>query len=496
MSRQGSTKLSMLEARTEAPPASRPRRHETILVVDDDAEIRALLLELLRGEGYHVRVATAGDEALRMMAQSDALDELNDDAQAAERLEAHIDLALLDLVMPNLDGLEVLQQRAGARSDIAMVMLTAYGHSDKVVRATQFGAAGYICKPFDIADMLRLVRNVLDERYLELHGAICDLSQQRADPSTHIIGQSRAMLDVFRLMGLAARSSSPVLVTGENGTGKELVAATIHWASPRAREAYTVLNCATVPESLMESTLFGAYRYFYTDGKRDHMGVFEQANGGTLFLDEIGEMSAKMQSEVLRVLENGVVQRLGAQKGQQIHVDVRLIAATNRDLAVERAVQRFRDDLFHRLHVVPIHLPPLRERRSDIPALIAHFLDKHKGRAGRAAVDITTAALEKLQDYDWPGNVRELENVIISALVRSGGKRITPAHVVLDDGDALPALIDVRARVMQGMQLPDMLRELRAVAFQVALASEHGDVERAAMRLGMDRNALADLDPV
>jgi DNA-binding NtrC family response regulator len=454
---------------------SEPR--ETILVVDNEADIREVLCQILAEQGYSTCSAAAGDEALQMLRASDAL---------ADGAEGSIDLALLDVRMPGMDGLQVLQARYGAPKDTAIIMLTAYGHSDQVVRATQFGAADYICKPFDVGEVLAIVRRVLDERHQTRECETYDLSSVRADSSTHIIGTSRPMLEVFRLIALAARSSSPVFITGETGVGKELVAATIHWASQRREKAYAVLNCAAKTETLMESELFGYYKDSWSGAKRDHMGVFEQADGGTLFLDEIGEMPQRMQTMVLRVLQDGVVRRIGATKDQNITVDVRLVAATNRDLNVERALDHFRDDLFHRLHVVPIHLPPLRDRRSDIPALVAHFLEKHKARAGQSTAEITRTALERLQEYDWPGNVRELENVIRHALIRSGGRLITPAHIVLADADGAPALIDVRARVHRGSTMDEMVRELRAMAFKVALEAEHGDADRAAARLSVE----------
>jgi DNA-binding NtrC family response regulator len=470
----------------ESDTWSEPRGHETILVADDEPGIRELLRDALAEEGYRVCTAATGDEAFRMLEASDKLD---------DGADGKLDLVLLDVHMPNMDGLEILKARAGAAGDTAIVMLTAFGHSDKVVRAIQFGASDYVCKPFELDDLIERVGRVLHERWQSRHSDPYDLGPLRPYPSTHIIGTSRPMLEVFRMIALAARTTSPVLVTGENGTGKELVAATIHWASPRSRQAYVVLNCAAVPETLMESELFGFYKGKFTGGDRDHMGVFEQANGGTLFLDEIGEMSPRMQAKVLRVLQDGVIRRVGAEKGQETRVDVRLVAATNRDLNVERALQHFRDDLFHRLHVVPIHLPALRDRRGDIPALVAHFLEKHKARAGRTAVDIAKSALAMLQEYDWPGNVRELENVIIAALIRSGGGRITPSHIVLTDEGAAPALIDVRARVLRRTPLAEMERELRAMAYQVALEAEQGDAKRAAARLGADAAAFADVQP-
>ena len=449
-------------------------RRATILVADDRDEERYPLCAVLGEEGYRVREATTGDEALAALSASDALDDGADDA---------IDLVLLDIRMPGMDGLEVLKLRAGAPKDIPIVMLTKFGHSDQVVRATQYGAADYICKPYDLDEVLTIVHRVLDEREQARRSEMCDLSDLGADPSTHIIGKSRPMLEVFRQIGLAARARGPVLVTGETGTGKELVASTIHWASPRALQPFVPLNCATVPETLIESELFGCYKGAFFGADHDRPGLIEQANGGTLFLDEIGDMPQSMQKKLLRVLQDGVVRRLGAKKDQITQVDVRFVVATNRDLAVERALDHFRDDLFHRLHVHPIHLPPLRERKSDIPALVAHFLSKHKMRTGRAAVEIAREALKKLEEHDWPGNVRELEDVIIRAMTQSGGRRITPTHIVFDDQEKIPLLIDVRARILGGSTMDEMVRELHAKAFQAAMEAEDGDADRAAARL-------------
>jgi DNA-binding NtrC family response regulator len=397
-------------------PAKIREAHETILVADDDSAIRDILLEALEAEGYRVVQASGGEEALRLLRASDAvgLESTN-----------HIALALLDVRMPDLDGWRVLQARALDPRDTAIVMLTALGHAEQVIRATRFGAADYICKPFDLEEALAVVRGVLDARWQARHSPLYELPP--LEP-TRIVGTSRAMVQVFRLIETAARSDKTVLITGERGTGKELVASAIHTESPRRTKRYVALNCAAIPDTMVEVELFGSTAGVATN-VRDHKGVFEQANGGTLMLDEIGVMSPAMQAKVLRALQEKVVRRLGAKDGQEIPVDVRMIAATNADLKDEREHQHFRSDLFDRLNVLLIHMPPLRNRKSDIPALVGHLLKKHK--ASMVMPTITLQAMEKLMEYDWPGNVRELENAIIRALAGSDGHVLTAEQVSL-----------------------------------------------------------------
>jgi DNA-binding NtrC family response regulator len=395
-------------------PAPKRAAHETILVADDDSSLRAILREVFEAEGYHVVEAPGGEEALRLLRASDAVGIESSD---------HIALALLDVRMPGLDGWEVLQARALDAGDTAIVMLTALGHAEQVIRATRFGAADYICKPFDLDEAVAVVREVLDARWQVRHSQLYELPPPEA---TRIVGTSRAMVQVFRRIETAARSDKTVLITGERGTGKELVASAIHAESPRRVKRYVALNCAAIPDTMVEVELFGSTAGVATN-VRDHKGVFEQASGGTLLLDEIGVMSPAMQAKVLRTLQEKVVRRLGAKDGQVIPIDVRLIAATNADLKDERDNQHFRGDLFDRLHVLLIHMPPLRDRKSDIPALVAHFLKRHKVSMVMPA--ITTQAMGKLMDYNWPGNVRELENAVIRALTGGDGHVVTADQI-------------------------------------------------------------------
>jgi DNA-binding NtrC family response regulator len=385
-------------------------------VADDESAIRAGLREALEAEGYHVVLAAGGEEALRQLRASDALGVENAD---------HIELALLDVRMPDLDGWRVLQARVQDEGDTAIVMLTALGHAERVIRAIHFGAVDYICKPYELDEVLAVVRGVLDRRWQARHAELYQLPPIEA---TRLVGTSRAMVQVFRLIETAASTDKTVLITGERGTGKELVASAIHAESLRAPKSYVALNCAAVPDTMIEVELFGSYAGVATQ-VRDHEGVFEQANGGTLMLDEIGMMSWAMQAKVLRVLQEKVVRRLGAKKGQEIPIDVRLVAATNADLQDERARQHFRSDLFDRLHVLLISVPPLRDRQRDIPALVAHFFKKYKPAALRGMPAITQQAMAKLLGYDWPGNVRELENVIIRALTGSDGHVVTAEQI-------------------------------------------------------------------
>jgi DNA-binding NtrC family response regulator len=395
-------------------PAQIREARETILVADDDSSIRTTLREALKEEGYQVVLAAGGEEALQLLRDSDAM--------GTESTE-HIALALLDVRMPGLDGWAVLQARYRDAGDTAIVMLTALGHAEQVIRATRFGAADYICKPFDLDEALAVVREVLDARWQARHAPLYELPPLEA---TRIVGTSRAMVRVFRLIERAARNDKTVLITGERGTGKELVAREIHRESSRRTSRYVALNCAAVPDTMVEVELFGSYAGVATN-VRDYKGVFEQANSGTLMLDEIGVMSPAMQAKVLRALQERVVRRLGAKDGQEVLIDVRLIAATNADLKAER--EHFRSDLFDRLHVLLINVPPLRERKVDIPALVAHFLNKHKPAASRIMPGITQQAMEKLLSYEWPGNVRELENAIVRALVDGDGEVITAEQI-------------------------------------------------------------------
>jgi two-component system, NtrC family, response regulator AtoC len=435
----------------------------TILVADDEPVIRDLLKEILEDEGAAVKLVGTGGEALASLESDD------------------LDLAVLDVRMPPPDGLAVLQQARHKGIDIPILIITAQDSSTNTIQAMQLGAYDYIGKPFDSDEILQTMTRALE--YRRLAKRVHDLERQiRGDPRDVIIGRSASMQQVYKLIGRVASSNATVLITGETGTGKELVAQVLHRASPRSEGPYVVVNCAALPETLLESELFGHEKGAFTGAIVQRKGRFEQANHGTIFLDEIGEMSASTQKKLLRVLQEHSFERVGG--NLPIKVDVRVIAATNRDLHHDSETGTFRDDLYYRLNVVNIHMPPLRERKDDIPLLVRHFLMKY-GHDGTDSPQVSEAAMQMLTDNDWPGNVREIENAIERALVLAQGGTISTEHLSLPEGRphcepilqaALVALVD------EGKGLQSMLSTLRGRLVRIALE-----------RSGQDRQAAAKL---
>jgi two-component system, NtrC family, response regulator AtoC len=369
-----------------------------ILVVDDEPGLRQTLSVILGGEGYEVTTAANGAEALEVL----------------ERLDA--DLVLCDLRMPGTDGMAVLDAHRARGGRALVIVMSAYLDDDRAVEAMRRGAYDVIPKPFRADQVLLIVRKAVERERLRQEVAALkeELNAARGDDAG-IVGRSdavRAMLEVARKV---ARHPSTVLVTGESGTGKELVARLVHRASPRAERAFVAVNCAAIPEALLESELFGHERGAFTGATADRAGLFEEANGGTLFLDEMGELPVPLQVKLLRALQEGEVRRVG--DNQSRPVDVRVVVATSRDLQAEVAAGRFRADLYYRVNVVRLHLPPLRDRREDVPELVRHFIGRFNARLGLAVQGTTPAAMERLLAYTWPGNVRELENVVERAMV-------------------------------------------------------------------------------
>jgi two-component system nitrogen regulation response regulator NtrX len=380
-----------------------PRR---ILIVDDEQGIRRALQQLLEFEGYEVR------------AVGNAVDGI------AEYQKLRADLVFLDVKMAGIDGIEALKKLKEIDPAAIIVMISGHATIQTAVEATQLGAYDILEKPLDTDLILVTLRNAL--QHLDLHeenARLKDAIQSRFE----IVGRSygiRAVTDKIERVG---KTPARVLITGENGTGKELVARALHRQSTRADGPFVEVNCAAIPSELIESELFGHMKGSFTGAIADHAGKFEQADGGTLFLDEVGDMSLAAQAKVLRVLQDGVVTRIGGSR--PVEVDVRVFAATNKHIETEIAEGRFREDLFYRLNVVPIHVPPLRERREDIPLLVAHFLDVLTSREGVAPRTIAAEAVEALQRLEWPGNVRELRNTIERLLILSTGPRITAEDV-------------------------------------------------------------------
>ena len=377
-----------------------------ILIVDDEQGIRAALTQLLEYEGYEVQTAASGPEGIALYSHW------------------RPQLTFLDVKMAGLDGLETLKRLRETDPSAIVVMISGHATIQNAVEATQLGAYDILEKPLDTDRILVTLRNAV--------GRI-DLAEENErlkatiESRYEIVGRSfaiRALIDrIDKITGSAAR----VLITGENGTGKELVARALHRQSPRARKPFVEVNCAAIPSELIESELFGHMKGSFTGALQDRAGKFEQADGGTLFLDEIGDMSLAAQAKVLRVLQDGEVTRIGGAKSRT--VDVRVLAATNKRIEEEIAAGRFREDLYYRLNVVPIHVPPLRERREDIPLLIDHFLLRLARHDGVAPRGVDSSAIERLTQFDWPGNVRELRNTIERLLILATGPRVTAADV-------------------------------------------------------------------
>ena len=376
----------------------------TILIVDDEAAIRESLQTLLEMEGYGVETTETGEEGL---------------ARIAER---PYDLVLLDFALPGMNGIEVLQEIRERDPQLSVIMITAYGTVENAVKAMQSGATNFIQKPWDNEKLLADVRAAVARRRAEEENIQLKRALKQRYNFENIIGKSERMLRIFDLVGQVASSRSTVLIQGESGTGKELIAKAIHMNSPRKDRPFVPVNTGSMPADLLESTLFGHVKGAFTSAIASKKGLFEVADRGTLFLDEIGTMSMETQAKILRVLQDRKFMHLGGVN--EIQVDVRIIAATNIDLKTAVKDGKFRDDLFYRLNVITVDLPPLRERREDVPLLADHFTKKFAQENGKAVRQITPEALRPLVDYRWPGNVRELENVIERAVVLSPGGTI------------------------------------------------------------------------
>ncbi len=377
-----------------------------VLIVDDEAGIRQALKQVLEYEDLEVRVTASGGEAITVYSE----------------FRPH--LVFLDVKMAGLDGLETLSRLRGIDPRAQIVMISGHGTIATAVEATQRGAFDFLEKPLDTDRLLLTVRNAL--AHAELVGENARL-REVAESRYQMVGSSPALQAVRELIAKVGPTAARVLITGENGTGKELVARGLHEASPRRDQAFVEVNCAAIPSELIESELFGHMKGSFTGAFADRAGKFEQADGGTLFLDEVGDMSLSAQSKLLRVLQEGVVTRIGGSKS--IEVDVRVLAATNKDLEVEIAEGRFREDLLYRLNVVPIEVPALRDRLEDIPPLVAHFAGQLAAGAGVPGKKFAEDAIRRLQSRQWPGNIRELRNAVERALILAPGKVVTPADV-------------------------------------------------------------------
>jgi two-component system response regulator FlrC len=432
----------------------------SILVVDDEPAMRLLVTSVLKDEGHDVTAAASGQEALQLVAKR------------------HYHLIVTDLKMPGISGLEVLEAVRRDDPETAVILLTAFGSVEGAVEAMRKGAAHYLLKPLANPDELRLaVRRVLEERRVADEAATLRQATEAVFPFAKIIADDPKMQAALGLARSVASADSTVLLTGETGTGKELVARLIHNWSPRADQAFVAVNCAALAETLLESELFGHEKGAFTGAVSQRRGRFELAHGGTLFLDEVGEMSPALQAKLLRVLQERTLERVGGTR--TVTVDVRVIAATNRDLQEMVSAKAFRDDLYYRLSVFPIHLPPLRERPSDITPLAEHILGQVTRRLGKRIAGFSPDAATALTRYRWPGNIRELQNVIERAAILCRENRIGASLLSLAPPGAAPL-----------STAPRTLRELEREAILDALAAHGGNRKKAADQLGIGLRTL------
>jgi len=441
---------------------------ERVLIVDDDAGLRESLELVLAAEGYEVATAADAEAAVRR----------------AE--EAPTDVVLCDLRMPGMDGLELLPHLARRLPGATLILMSAYGSAELAIEAMRRGAYDYLAKPFQPGEALLALRKARERERLRRANQLLRREMERTLGERPIVAASPAMIEVLELLERAAEFKTTVLLTGESGTGKEVLARAIHAQSGRRDEAFVGVNCGAIPENLLESELFGHARGAFTGADRARRGLFVEADGGTLFLDEIGELPPALQVKLLRALQEEEVRPVGESKPRR--VDVRVLAATARDLEADVAEGRFRQDLFYRLNVVRVRVPPLRERREDIPLLVDHFLAHFRDTLGRPVRGMSDEALDTLVAYPWPGNVRELENVIERAMILASGDRITlrelPANVVSDAATSAPApgAADFTLRRAR--------RAAEVEAIRRALAATDGNRTHAARLLEISHRAL------
>lgn len=433
-----------------------------LLVADDDPVARDLLVEVLTREGYHVRTTPGGEECLRVVQ------------------EERFDLALVDLRMPDLDGLEVLNRLRALRGDLPVVILTAFATMESAIEAIHAGATDYLSKPFRMEDITAVVRRALDAQRLAPATLHIREGVEPTVRSHDLVGQSAGMVEVYKLIARVADLESTVLIQGETGTGKELVARAIHHASPRGERPFVVVDCAALPESLFESELFGHERGAFTGALAARRGLLEAADGGTCFLDEIAELTPALQAKLLRTLQERALRRVGG--NDLIPLNVRMLAATNQPMERRVAEGGFRGDLYYRLSTVTITIPPLRERPQDVPALARHFLERYAAATNKPIKGLAAETLRMLADYGWPGNVRELEHVIERAVALSSSEVLLP-----DDLQALRVKTEARS-LLPTAQLT--LEEMKYWYVTKVLEEEGGNKRRAAEILGIDRRTL------
>jgi two-component system response regulator PilR (NtrC family) len=444
-----------------------------ILVVDDESSMREMLGIMLRKEGFDVLLTESRAQAAAVLARG------------------AVEMVITDVKLPDGDGIEILRHVKAAAPETVVVVMTAFGSTQTAVAALKLGAHDYLIKPFDVEELKVVVRNALEKQQLQEENLLLKAEFRSQHGLDRMVGVSPAMVALFNMVRSIASTSSTVMITGESGTGKELVAKAVHALSPRRDAPFVSINCGAMPENLLESELFGHMKGAFTDAHQNKKGLFEAAHRGTLLLDEVGEMLPSLQVKLLRVLQEKRIRRVGGT--DEVEVDVRVVAATNRPL--DRLVQegRFREDLFYRLNVIPIHVPALRERREDVPLLANHFLERFGREMGKPLAKISSEAMECLIRYSWPGNVRELENVVERAVALETSPAILserlPEAVRQGTGPA-GAAAEGAVRLAPGFSLDRHLEALESSLVRRALDQADGDRGTACQLLGISSRSL------
>jgi len=437
-----------------------------VLVVDDDPEMTSLLSDILKDEGYAVDTASSGEEALQKMSDCD------------------YDVVVSDMIMKGMPGLTLLKEIRRLHPEPNVIIMTGFGSIESAIEAMKQGAYDYVTKPVKSEEIALTTQKAVRDASLRRELVWLRRAVEKEYSFNKILGKSKPMQEVFELIRRISASPSNILITGASGTGKELVARAIHYNSPRAQQPFVPVNCAAIPEHLLESEMFGHVKGSFTDAKTDRKGLFEEAQGGTLFLDEISELPLSLQAKLLRAIQEKEIRRVGASRS--ISVDVRIVGATNLDLNEQVKAKQFREDLFYRLNVIEVHMPSLRERTEDIPLLAMHFIKKYAEPMKKPVTGLTEGALALLMDYDWPGNVRELENVIERSVTLTRGEKITP--------EDLPPIVrgsaGDRQMIEEAAEKTRTLSEMERQYILRILEKTGGNKYQAAQLLGIDRKTL------
>lgn len=446
-----------------------------ILLIDDDSSIRNMLSIVLGKAGYTVLGVDDGFLALDKLKQES------------------FDLVISDIKMPGISGIELLEKIKSINADIPVIMITAYASTDDAVEAMKLGAEDYVTKPFNIDELKIIIQKSIYKKGIEKENVELKTKLTQKEKSEQIIGNSPGMLSIYDLIDTIAKTDSTVLISGESGTGKELIAKDIHKKSDRARHAFVSINCGALPENLLESELFGHSRGAFTDAYRDKKGLFEVAHKGTLFLDEIAEMSQKMQVKLLRAIQERIIRRVGG--NEEINVDTRIISATNKDLASEMKKGDFRSDLFYRLNVISIRVPPLRERKDDIPLLMQHFLRIFNERFNKKIEDFDQDVLNVMRRYSWPGNIRELENFVERAVALEKENTVSlsslPTDMIYDIAGGRIGSDDIDALLSEGSFLfTEYIDGISKKIIFRALEINNSNIKQTADMLNLSYRAL------